>query len=139
VDQDAQWRRTSDLEEIRRKNRRLLPSELVAANIRAEMGRSQVTGQELSRRLSESGWPLSETSISRLLRGKRRMDMNDLFAIADALRTSPDYLIRGQHGIVHYVDEAGDLRMMIDYSDDVPEAIRLFPVAGWAEETDGEH
>lgn len=96
---------------------RLKPSELVAANIRAWMARFDVTGQELSRRLEESGWPLSETSVSRLLRGKRRIDMNDLFAIADALRTTPDYLIRGETGTYRlYRDENDEGRMFIDFT-----------------------
>jgi transcriptional regulator with XRE-family HTH domain len=104
-------------EEMRKRNQRLQPSELVAANIRAWMARFSITGQELSRRLTEASWPLSETSISRLLRGKRRIDMNDLFAIADALRTTPDYLIRGEKGtLVLYRDENDEGRMFIDYT-----------------------
>lgn len=53
--------------------------------------------------------------------------MNDLFAIADALHTSPDYLIRGQHGVVQFTDADGNARMMIDFGDEVDTAMRFFP------------
>lgn len=55
-------------------------SEIVAAEIRAEMGRQRYTGRRLAMRL---GWP--PMYLSRRLSGRTSFDLNDVDAIARAL------------------------------------------------------
>lgn len=55
-------------------------SEIVAAEIRAEMGRQRYTGRSLAMRL---GWP--PMYLSRRLSGRTSFDLNDVDLIARAL------------------------------------------------------
>jgi transcriptional regulator with XRE-family HTH domain len=60
----------------------------VAAEIRAEMARRRITGQQLAGALGRSNaW------ISVRLAGKQAIDLNDLERIADALDVSADQLL----------------------------------------------
>lgn len=60
-------------------------SRFFAAEIRAEMARQQVTNRELARRISAVGEARSEPTISRLLRGTQRLNLDDVAVITEAL------------------------------------------------------
>lgn len=56
------------------------PTELVAGNVRAEMGRAQKSQAQIGDRLG-----LSQTAVSARLRGKTPFDVNEIYAIAEFL------------------------------------------------------
>lgn len=58
---------------------------------RLERGLSQ---RQLADRVTDLGRPMSNTMLSRIERGRRRCDVDDLVAIADALVVSPLALVR---------------------------------------------
>jgi transcriptional regulator with XRE-family HTH domain len=63
-------------------------TELVAAEVRAEMGRKQVTGVALARKLG-----VSHAYVSRRLNGETPFDVGDLERIAGILEVSPRRLL----------------------------------------------
>lgn len=65
--------------------------DLVAAEVRAEMGRQQVTQVQLSRAIG-----MSQQSLSERLRGKTPFTTDDLDTIADALGVHPAVLLGGR-------------------------------------------
>ncbi len=67
--------------------------EVVARNVRGVRQRRQLEQQQLSQRLSELGRPIPATALSRIEEGKRRVDVDDLVALAIALNVSPSRLL----------------------------------------------
>lgn len=67
-------------------------TDLVAAEVRAEMARQQVTQVQLSRSIG-----MSQQSLSERLRGKTPFTTDDLEKVAGALRVHPARLLGG-HG-----------------------------------------
>ena len=65
----------------------------VAANVRRLRTQRGMSTYELSRQLKALGWPISPTSITRLEQNERRVDADDLLALAIVLRTSPNVLL----------------------------------------------
>lgn len=59
-----------------------------SANVERIRTEQQMSLDQLSERLKHHGWPLSKTSLSKLLRGTRRIDVDDLTALAYALNVS---------------------------------------------------
>jgi transcriptional regulator with XRE-family HTH domain len=68
----------------------------VAANIKAHRLRQDVAYAELSRRLEELGRPIATLGLSRIEGEKRRVDVDDLVAIARALAVNPLHLLVGE-------------------------------------------
>ena len=60
--------------------------------LRTERGLSQ---RELAARVTALGRPMSNTMLSRIELVKRRCDIDDLVAIAEALQVSPLALLQG--------------------------------------------
>ncbi|MEU2772063.1 helix-turn-helix transcriptional regulator [Streptomyces sp. NPDC007162] len=60
--------------------------------LRTERGFSQ---RQLAVRMTLLGHPTSNTMLSRIERAQRRCDVDDLVAIAEALRVSPLTLLHG--------------------------------------------
>lgn len=58
--------------------------------IRTERGLSQ---RQLARRVTALGHPMSNTMLSRIERVQRRCDIDDLVALAEALRVAPPVLL----------------------------------------------
>lgn len=64
------------------------PTEAAAAAIRAELGRQRRSGRDLGREL---GW--SPTGTHRRLSGQQALTLNELYAVAVALRVTPSHLM----------------------------------------------
>ncbi|GAA3900048.1 hypothetical protein GCM10023084_60670 [Streptomyces lacrimifluminis] len=60
--------------------------------LRTERGLAQ---RELAARVTALGRPMSNTMLSRIERAQRRCDIDDLVALAQALRISPLALLQG--------------------------------------------
>lgn len=65
----------------------------VAANLRVVRERRQLSQQGLSARLAELGRPILSTGIAKIEAGDRRVDVDDLLALAAALNVSPARLL----------------------------------------------
>jgi hypothetical protein len=63
----------------------------VAANLKQLRGAMPV--RELARRLEELGRPIDASGITKIEKGKRRVDVDDLVALAVALNVSPNALL----------------------------------------------
>ena len=62
----------------------------MAAQIRRQREREQLSLQDLSDRLESAvGRPILPSGISKIEQGDRRVDVDDLVALADALGTAP--------------------------------------------------
>ena len=68
---------------------------LVAAEIRRRREQSKLSLQTLSSYLEALGRPILPSGISKIEQGDRRVDVDDLVALADALGTVPSALLRG--------------------------------------------
>ena len=60
--------------------------------------KQDITTAELSRRLTALGQPIPDTSITKTEQGTRRVDVDDLVALAAALGTTPNTLLLPQVG-----------------------------------------
>lgn len=73
------------------------PTELTRAVVRANLSaHRQQTGlrlEDVSASLKASGWPVSVSALSRIENGERRIDVDDLTALAAALGVSPIVLL----------------------------------------------
>ncbi len=69
------------------------PGRTVARNVQAIRKRRNLGQQQLSARLAELGRPIPPTALSKLEDGKRRVDVDDLVALAIALNVSPSRLL----------------------------------------------
>jgi transcriptional regulator with XRE-family HTH domain len=65
----------------------------VAANVKASRGRRGMSVRDLSRRLTELGRPILPSGITKIEQGARRVDVDDLNALAAALGVSPTRLL----------------------------------------------
>jgi transcriptional regulator with XRE-family HTH domain len=65
----------------------------VATRVRRIRERNGVSLQELSERLTAVGRPILPSGISKIEQGARRVDVDDLTALADALATIPNDLL----------------------------------------------
>lgn len=64
----------------------------VAANIRRIRIAKKLSYAEVSRRLTVAKWPMPVLSLTRLEKRERRVDVDDLVAIAGALEVAPSEL-----------------------------------------------
>ena len=67
--------------------------ETVKENVRRLREGQNLTYAALSRRLDEIGRPIATLGLTRIEAGERRVDSDDLVALALALRTTPAYLL----------------------------------------------
>src|SRR4051794_25470240 len=88
------------------------PSERLAANVRALRDARGMSVRDLSARLSELGRPLLPSGITKIEQGQRRVDVDDLVALAVALRVNPSRLL--------LPDTAGDAEVSLTPSVTVP-------------------
>lgn len=65
----------------------------VARSIRRLREKQRVSYAELAKRLAEAGRPIPLLGLSRMENGDRRIDLDDLVAVAQALRVPPIWLI----------------------------------------------
>lgn len=68
---------------------------LVAAQVRWERERKHLSLHQLSDRLAAIGRPILPSGLSKIEQGTRRVDVDDLVALADALGTVPGALLQG--------------------------------------------
>ncbi|MGH9045339.1 MAG: helix-turn-helix domain-containing protein [Acidimicrobiales bacterium] len=68
-----------------------LVGQRLAANLRAL--RDRVPVRELSKRMAEIGRPIVPSGITKIEKGERRVDVDDLVALALALDTTPNRLL----------------------------------------------
>lgn len=68
-------------------------SRRTATTIRALRTQRGITHVELSRRLAEAGRPIPVVGLSRIENHKRRLDVDDVAAIAAALGVDPGQLV----------------------------------------------
>lgn len=64
-----------------------------AANIRRIRQERGLSYAELSRRLAATGHPILDTGLLKIEKGERRVDVDDLVALAVALETTPNRLL----------------------------------------------
>lgn len=69
------------------------PEAIVAANVRAIRAYLGISQAELSRRVSESGPKLGEMPVWGIENGRRRINVDDLYALADALGVTVQHLL----------------------------------------------
>jgi transcriptional regulator with XRE-family HTH domain len=69
------------------------PEGAVAANIRTLRTRLGISQAELSKRVTESGSRLGEMPIWGIENGKRRINVDDLYVLADALGVTVQHLL----------------------------------------------
>src|SRR5215216_5898212 len=74
-----------------------LTGQAVARNLRRLRTQQELSLQDLSDRLAQVGRPILATGLSKIEQGTRRVDVDDLVAIAAALETIPSRLI-GAYG-----------------------------------------
>ena len=76
-------------------------SETVRANVKIYRESQNLTYAELSRRLDNLGKPIAVLGLSRIENGERRVDVDDLMALASALDVPPVDLLTpdGQNAI----------------------------------------
>lgn len=70
--------------------------ETVRTNIANARKEQRLTLRDLAERLAENGRPLAHNTLSEIERGARRVDVDDLFAIAVALDIAPSALLMPQ-------------------------------------------
>ncbi|MGI9085611.1 MAG: helix-turn-helix domain-containing protein [Aeromicrobium sp.] len=68
-------------------------SKRVAANVKALRAERRITLDELARRMAELGRPILKSGLSKLETGDRRVDVDDLMALAIALETNTNALL----------------------------------------------
>src|SRR5580698_6346445 len=68
-------------------------SECVAANLRRIRQERGLSYAELARRLAALGHPVLDTGLIKIEKGQRRVDVDDLMALAVALGTTPNRLL----------------------------------------------
>ena len=69
------------------------PSSRIAGNLRRMRKRRGLSTYDLAARLKEIGWPVQQSGITRVERGERRVDVDDLVALSVALNCSPNRLL----------------------------------------------
>ena len=70
----------------------------VAATVKRIRRGNEVTTAELSRRLGQLEQPIPDTSITKTEQGTRRVDVDDLVALAAALGVTPNTLLLPEVG-----------------------------------------
>lgn len=65
----------------------------MAANLRALRKVRGMSTYEVARRLTDIGWPIAQTGVARIETGQRRVDVDDLLALASVLDVSPNRLM----------------------------------------------
>ena len=71
---------------------------MAAANIRRIRRACEVTTAALSQRLAAIGHPVADTGITKTEKGDRRIDVDDLVALALALGVTPNTLLMPEVG-----------------------------------------
>jgi transcriptional regulator with XRE-family HTH domain len=79
-------------------------SERAAANIRRIRRAREVTTAALSQRLAAVGHPVADTGITKTEKGDRRIDVDDLVALALALGVTPNTLLMPEVGYLGSAD-----------------------------------
>lgn len=69
------------------------PDEILGANVKRHRERLHLTQKELAERLSEDGWELDGTAVTRIEKGTRAVKVNQLPTLAKALRVQPSSLV----------------------------------------------
>ncbi len=72
-------------------------SERVAANVKRLRDEQRLTLDQLSKRLGEVGRPILASGLSKIEQGDRRVDVDDLVALALALEVTPNALLMPGH------------------------------------------
>lgn len=72
----------------------------VASNVRSVRQLRGLSYAEFSRRLAEAGHPILDTGIMKIEKGARRVDVDDLVALAGVLNISPLVLLASDVGSV---------------------------------------
>jgi transcriptional regulator with XRE-family HTH domain len=67
----------------------------VGPNVRRARERLGIDLAALAKRLTDAGWPIAKSALSRLENGQRRVDVDDLMALAVVLHVSPLELLLG--------------------------------------------
>lgn len=72
-------------------------SDTVKANTSAARESQNLNYTQVSDRLTRAGWPISAVGVRRIESGERRIDVDDLVALAVALKVSPITLLMPTH------------------------------------------
>lgn len=82
----------------REKNNLGPTGDAIRANVKRLREERRLTYRELSDRLTAAGRPIPTLGLSRIEKGERRVDADDLVALAVALRVPPSILLFGNDG-----------------------------------------
>lgn len=69
------------------------PEAVIAANVRHRRKRLGISQTELGDRATKAGCPLGDMAVWSIENGKRRVNVDDLFALAEGLETTPRQLL----------------------------------------------
>ena len=94
--------------------------EAVAHNVRVVRDRRQLTQQQLAKKLGELGRSMQASTVAKIESGDRRVDVDDLAALAVALNVSPARLL------IPDVEEDDDVRVVPAF------AVPSWSAWGWA-------
>jgi transcriptional regulator with XRE-family HTH domain len=81
-------------------------SRRAAANLRRIRQERGLSYAELARRLAKTGHPILDTGLLKIEKGERRIDVDDLAALAVALDVTPNRLLLPEMDIEHAADPA---------------------------------
>lgn len=93
----------------------------VAENVQRLRDADNLTFTQVSDRLEAAGWPLTPVAVRRIEQGSRRVTVDDLMALAVALKVSPSTLLTPYTaGMLEQVSVTG-----------VPTAMQSIDAHGW--------
>jgi transcriptional regulator with XRE-family HTH domain len=122
----------------------------VKAQVRRRREQRELSLQALSERLETVGRPILASGLSKIEAGTRRVDVDDLVALAEALWTTPDDLLTAPDAAPKAVDQtevmlrvAAELeaaaRVQVTTIQTVTDVVGLTDAAYLSKDSDGEH
>lgn len=100
----------------------------VAANVKAHRENLRLSLQDLSVRMGSVGRPILASGLSKIEQGDRRVDVDDLVALATALETTPARMLASESD-VPALDVTPEQQERLEAAE---RAVRAAEAAGWA-------
>jgi transcriptional regulator with XRE-family HTH domain len=111
--------------------------ETVRANIAQVRKEQGLTLRDVADRLKQAGWPMAHNTVSEIERGARRVDVDDLVALAEALGVSTAALLGDSPtSAADLVAVVSDLADLVGRVDELKVAVGL-PAAGVVKDAAG--
>lgn len=100
----------------------------VAANVKAHREDLRLSLQDLSARMGSVGRPILASGLSKIEQGDRRVDVDDLVALATALETTPARMLASESDVSAF----GATPEQQERLEAAERAVRAAEAAGWA-------